>query len=191
MRTLALLIASLLFVACGDDEAETPSADSTDEAPEPTEGPQFRPIAGGVSWRVEEPFVADRPDNELRSFEYTVRDHPGALLTVSYFPPAEGGGGDVRENVDRWVGQFQDVSEPEVAEREINDLPVTTVDVRGTFVGRRGMGGPATPRPDWRLLGAIVEGEQGLVFFKLLGPEDGVTIAEDAFERLVETIHPE
>lgn len=189
MRRLLFALVFITLAACGDDDG--PPAETRQERAAPSEAPQFRPIAGGVGWRAEEPFVADRPDNELRSFEYTVRDHPGALLTVSHFPPSEGGGGDVRANVDRWVGQFQDAGEPAIAEREINDLPVTTVDVRGTFVGRRGMGGPAGPQPGWRMLGAIVEGEQGLVFFKLLGPEDAVTIAADAFERLVESIHPE
>ena len=42
-----------------------------------------------------------------------------------------------------------------------------------------------------RLLGAIVEGEDGLIFFKLTGPEEGVDVAEDAFAELVESIHPE
>ena len=188
MRRLHALALSLFAAACGTEEAPA-RPPPTEPADEPADA-VFRPIAGGVSWRAEEPFVADRPDNELRRFEYAVRDHAGATLTVSHFPASEGGGGDVRANVDRWLGQFEDASEPRIERREVNDLPVTSVDVRGTFVGRRGMGGGGPPRVGWRMLGAIVEGEQGLVFFKLLGPYDAVTIAEDAFERLVESIHP-
>jgi len=189
----APVIGLALLLGCGGEEEREPARPNrADDGAEPaSEGPELRPLAGGVSWQAEEPFAYTRPDNEMRAAQYEVRDHPAAVLTVSHFPPSEGGGGDVRANVDRWVGQFEDASEPEVETREINDLPVTTVDVRGTFVGRQGMSSRAPPRPGHRLLGAIVEGERGLVFFKLLGPDDAVTLAEDAFDRLVETIHPE
>ncbi|HJL17488.1 MAG TPA: hypothetical protein RMH99_17595 [Sandaracinaceae bacterium LLY-WYZ-13_1] len=189
---LGLALLALALLGCGDDEPEPSAAtESDDDATEAAdEGPAMELIAGGVTWTAEEPFVLTRPDNDMRAAEYEIRDHPGAVLTVAHFPMSEGGGGDVQENVDRWTGQFEDASEPRVERREVQDLPVTTVDVRGTFVGRRGMGTRSPPRPGWRLLGAIVEGEQGLVFFKLLGPEDGVGIAADAFERLVASIHP-
>ena len=80
---------------------------------------------------------------------------------------------------------------PEIARREINDLPVATLDVRGTFIGRLGNASRAASEDGWRMLGAIVEGERGLVFFKLIGPEDAIDLAEPAFQRLVDSIHPE
>lgn len=177
------------LLGCGPDDRSPPTG-------EPRVGGrsearlEFRSIAGGVEWQAEEPFVSRRPDNDMRAAQYEVRDHPEALLVVSHFPPSEGGGGDVRGNVERWVGQFQDASAPTIETRESNGLPVTTVDVRGTFVGRQGMGAKAPPRPRHRLLGAIVEGRQGLVFFKLLGPEEAIALAEDAFEQLVRSVHP-
>lgn len=186
MRLLGCALA-LVALGCGDDGAPR-SAPTTDRSP--AESPEFRPIAGGVSWEAEEPLVYRRPRHEMRSAEYEVREHPSALLTVSYFPPREGGGGDVQQNLDRWAGQFEGGA-PEIARREINDLPVATIDVRGTFIGRMGNASRAAREDGWRMLGAIVEGERGLVFFKLLGPEDAVDVAEPAFRRLVDSIHPE
>lgn len=173
---------------CGEDEPARPSRRSA-----ATEAPTFVPIAGGVGWMAQAPLVYRRPSNEMRSAEYVVEGHEGTVLAVSYFPPEQGGGGDVRENVDRWVGQFQRErgTQPAIEERTINDLPITTVDVRGTFVGRRGTGGSNPPRVGWRLLGAIVRAEDGLVFFKLTGPQAGVDAAQAAFEELVASIHPE
>lgn len=198
MRALYLpLIAlgALTLLACGE------SSSSPLRASQPANGPDdepiMRPIAGGVSWVAEEPFVYRRPDNEYRAHEYTVRDQPDVTLAISHFAAAEGGGGDVQANIDRWVGQFEqpDGSESRAAaqvdSREVNDLRVTTVDLTGTFVGRMGTAMGGQPRAGWRMLGAIVEGEQGLVFLKLTGPAAGVASAEDAFERVVASLHPE
>ena len=187
---LWLCLLPALLAGCDDDEP--PPATPSEASASPREdAPEFRTVAGGVSWTAEEPLVAQRPANEMRDAQYAVRDHPEAVLTVAHFPPQVGGGGGVQENLDRWTGQFREASEPAVARREVNDLPVTTIRLAGTFVGRRGMAaGRPTPRPGYVLHGAIVEGEQGLVFFKLLGPEEAVGLAEDAFERLVASIHP-
>jgi hypothetical protein len=165
--------------------------------PAERERPEFTPLAGGLTWRAEEPFVLRPPENEMRAAEYDVRGHPEATLGIFYFGREQGGGGTVQSNVDRWVAQFTQPNGGEsrdaatIAEREVNDIRVTTVDVRGTFVGRLGMGGQDPPRPDWRLVGAIAQGPQGLVFFKLTGPEAGIAAASEAFEHLVASIHPE
>lgn len=155
--------------------------------------PEVRSVAGGLSWEAQEPLAAVRPSNEMRVAEYVVRDHPEATLTVFHFAPEVGGGGDVQANVDRWLGQItQPDGRPtsEVADiqrRNVAGVRVTTVDARGTFAGM-GMGGGA--HEGWRLLGAIAEGPEGHVFFKLTGPEADIALASDAFEALVASIHP-
>ena len=77
-----------------------------------------------------------------------------------------------------------------MTETVVNDLPVTSVEVAGTFIGMRGMGPNSPPREGWRMLGAIVQGQLGPVFFKLTGPADAVAAAEAAFRRLIESLHP-
>ncbi len=194
MRGVWLVGLALLALGCGEDGASSGSGSgSRSGSDEPQdEGPSFVPIVGGVGWYVEEPFVQARPDNDMRDAQYRVDGAPGVVLTVSHFDPEVGGGGRVSRNVNRWVGQFERPGgrEPTIEEREINDLQVTTVDVSGTFVGRQGMGPGGPPREGWRLLGAIVEGPHGLVFFKLLGPGPGVSTALEGFEQLVRSIHP-
>lgn len=185
VRSLISTLFAFTLLACGgDSDVSRGSSGGTDEAP------VFQPIAGGVEWTAEEPFVYERPANEMRDAQYSVRGANGAVLTVSHFGAEEGGGGDVAENVNRWTGQFRDPTSREVERRRINDLWVTTVNVSGTFVGRQGMGGAAPPRAGWRMRGAIVESPEGLVFFKLLGPGAGLDLAGDAFDELVASIHP-
>jgi len=64
---------------------------------------------------------------------------------------------------------FQSKEAAKRDQRTIHGLKVTTVDVSGAYSG---MGGPmaehgAVPKPNYRLLGAIIEGPQGSVFLNL------------------------
>jgi len=187
MRAVALALCLVpLATGCGE------------EAPDPSEPaapalPAVQSIAGRIGWTADAPFRSQRPSNDMRDAQYSVDGHPEASLVVSHFEPEVGGGGEVAENVARWTGQFHspEGSPPLVESRRVNELSVTTVDVRGEFVGRVGMGPAGPPRPGWRMRGAIVEGPRGLVFFKLLGPEAALEATQDAFDDLLRSIHPE
>ncbi len=69
-------------------------------------------------------------------------------------------------------------------------LRVTRAQVGGTYLAP---GGPMMQstgkRPGYRLLGAIAEGPEGNVFFKLTGPAATVAAAEPAFDALVVSLH--
>jgi hypothetical protein len=131
----------------------------------------------------------------MRAAEYGVRDFADAELSVFYFGRDQGGGVD--ENITRWVDQFQQPDgsssrgTAQIERTEVAGMPVTTVEAAGAFVGMRGMGAPSGPRPGFRLLGAIVQGPEGMVFFKLTGPATAVDAAEGAFRTLIQSIHPE
>jgi hypothetical protein len=120
-------------------------------------------------------------------------DQAGGECAVSYFGQGQGGG--VEANIDRWIGQFQQPNgkpskdAAKVDKRTIKGLKVTTVDVSGTY---NGMGGPSAPagppKQSYHLLGAIVEGPQGSVFFKFTGPVKTVAQNQAAFEKILSTL---
>ena len=147
------------------------------------------PSLAGLRWATQEPLSYRPPTRPMRNAEYVVRSDAGeAVMTVFHFP---GMGGPVRDNIDRWIGQFQTreggpVADADVQSKTVNGFEVTTVDVRGVFAG--GMGSPRVE--DARMLGAIVVGPEGPVFFKLVGPEAAVSAAEGAFEALVDSFEP-
>lgn len=66
---------------------------------------------------------------------------------------------------------------------------MTTVDVTGTYMG---MGGPMaathTAKNNYRLLGAIVEGPEGAVFFKFTGPVKTVAGGQATFDKMLDTL---
>jgi hypothetical protein len=113
---------------------------------------------------------------------------------VYYF--GAGQGGSVDANLDRWVGQFlQADGKPskaaaKIVKRSIHGSEVTTVDVSGAYTG---MGGPTASSPSpavpgYRLLGAIVIGPQGSIFFKFTGPAKVVAANQAAFDKMLESL---
>jgi hypothetical protein len=120
-------------------------------------------------------------------------DTDPAELAIFYFGAGQGGAVDA--NVKRWLGQFQKADGSPISEKDarskketLNGLSVTTLDVKGTYTGGGPMMGPSTPKPGYRLLGAIVEGPEGPLFFKLTGPERTAASAEKGFRKLLESV---
>jgi hypothetical protein len=149
--------------------------------------------AGGVTWSAPAEWAV-QPERPMRAATYSIPavkgDSEPAELAVFYF--GEGKGGGVDANVKRWVNQFQKADgsslEKEVKpkQEQIAGLPVTLVDIKGTYMGGGPMMGPTTPKPGFRLIGAIVESPAGALFFKLTGPEKTVTAAEKPFRKMLE-----
>ena len=111
----------------------------------------------------------------------------GAEVVFYYF--GQSGAGGTQANVDRWFGQFQEPKDQIHAKSEkvkIGKHAVTFVQAEGTNLsGMPGGGQPPTPQPNWMLLGAILESDQGNVFAKLTGPAKLVTASQDEFKKLI------
>jgi hypothetical protein len=99
-------------------------------------------------------------------------------------------GGGVEANITRWIGQFEKTDgDPKRKTETINEMPVTTIDVGGAYKGGGPMiGQPSMLKPGYRLLGAIVEGPEGDIFFKLTGPAKTVAAAENEFNEMLKSI---
>jgi hypothetical protein len=133
----------------------------------------------------------------MRLATYSIAPEPGdpepAECTVSFFGPGQGGGAD--QNIERWIGQFEQPDGRRSADLaviehgETNGLALTTVEVAGTYLAAMGPGAlTGKPRGNYRMLAAIVQGPAGPVFFKLTGPDQTVVVNRDAFERLVRSV---
>lgn len=123
-------------------------------------------------WRQEE------PASSMRLAQWTLPGGPEsgpAEVIVFYFGP--GGGGGVEANLDRWMGQFVQPDggstrdRASVSELDAGALEVTLLDVRGTYVAAvRPGASERRNEPDHRMMAAVVEGESGPWFVRLLGP---------------------
>jgi hypothetical protein len=161
--------------------------------------PNHPPIAGTAAPRGGMPSAAGDPPalTWKKPADWQDAPSPNAMRLATYHAPGgvevtvSRAGGATDANIQRWVGQFDDVGREVHAERNVRGLHVVTVDVAGTFVGG-GMttGAPAEARPDWGMVGAVVESRSPPYFFKMTGPATAVRAARVAFDRLVDGITP-
>jgi hypothetical protein len=142
--------------------------------------------AGGLRWAVPPswPVASPRP---MRMATYTIPAAPGSEAgECGVFHFGKGQGGSVDENLDRWAKQFESAAAPKKSERTISGLKVHRIDISGTYLAP---GGPMMQsqgkKPGWRLVGAIVEAPDGLVFFKCVGPSATIAKAEKDFDGML------
>lgn len=147
--------------------------------------------AAGVHWTAPASWKAQaaRP---MRAATYSVpaapRDTQDGECGIYYFGP--GKGGSVDDNVKRWSGQFEPPqTDAQPRKRTINGLNVTTIDLSGTYTGAGGpMATAKTIQPGYRLLGAIVEAPEGLIFIKFTAPAKTAAANQVNFENLLKSL---
>src|SRR5262245_25016167 len=89
----------------------------------------------------------------------TAATAPEAGEVAGFYFNGEGDGTDA--NIQRWIKQFSDAKPADIknTERTMNGMKQTIVEVEGTYAS--GMpGGPpgsATPKSNYKLIGAVVE----------------------------------
>jgi hypothetical protein len=149
--------------------------------------------AGGLSWTVPKGWIG-APASSMRVATYRTPAAPGDAeggeVAVFYFGPGQGGGIDA--NVERWFAQMTPEAgskKPSRSQLKVGDIKVTICAAEGTYTGAMGMGAAsAGPEKGFALEGAIAEGPQGAVFFKLTGPKKSVEKARAGFDALVKSL---
>jgi hypothetical protein len=152
--------------------------------------PGLAESAGGVTWTAPAAWKADAP-RQMRAATYLVPpakgDAEGGECAVFFFGPGQGGAVDA--NIQRWVGQFEGARAPAQKKEKLGGFDVTTLELEGTYQSSMGGPmGPKTPKPGFKLLGAIVEGPEGNVFFKLTGPAKTVDAARADFLKMLKAL---
>jgi hypothetical protein len=138
-----------------------------------------------ASWKAQ----AARP---MRAATYVVPaaadDKEDGECGIYYF--GQGKGGSVDDNMKRWIGQFEPAQQEwQPHKRTISGLNVTTIDLSGTYTGAGGpMATAKTIKPGYRLLGAIVEAPEGLIFIKFTAPAKTAAANQANFENLLKSL---
>jgi hypothetical protein len=174
-------------------QASAPQGEMPQPGGMPPGGGVAEPAEGmhpGLDWNVPKSWntLGEKP---MRFATYGIPaaagDGEGAECAVFYFGPSQGGG--VQENLDRWVGQFENPREPHRSQSTVNGFPVYRIDVKGDFLAPSGpMMQSSGTKKNFALLGAIVEGPAGRVFFKITGPEKTVAACRGGFEDLLKSM---
>lgn len=178
MSGLAVLVAIVLIIP-GCKESPKQSAGLGD----------IKGNVAGMTWSVPKAWSV-LPERAMRVATYQVPPAGGEKeageCAVFFF---EGGqGGPLDANIDRWVGQFEGSPQPARSSKEVNGMKVELVKIEGTYAPGATMMQSTEKKENYRLYGAIVEGPQGLVFFKMTGPKNTVAAAEADFDVLLGSI---
>ncbi len=136
---------------------------------------------------VPESWVAVQPASSMVQAEFALPkaegDENDGRLTITM------AGGTVDANVKRWRGQFEDLEEKPLETLDLSGLKTTLVDFSGTFNESRGMMGPVTKRPGYRMLAAILEVPGGgMLFVKAYGPKNTMAAHAEEFRKFVESL---
>jgi hypothetical protein len=150
-------------------------------------------LGGTYQLTAPESWLSRQPRSRIIEHEFSVPPSKGddqeGRVTVM------GAGGSLEANIDRWYQQF---SQPDgsnskerakIEKREIAGQEVTVVDLSGTYMDRAGPMAPGIERPNYRLLGAIVQTKNnGNHFIKFYGPQRTVTDNADAFTKMLDSL---
>ena len=193
-------LASVVWLACSS-QPETARTSAPPEAP-PASPQPVSSVAdasgkavdksfGPIKAKVPSEWTEQTPSSSMRKAQYALPKAAGdgedGELAVFYFGPGQGG--SVEANIERWIGQ---ISQPDGSsskdkaktnKKEIGGMPVTLVDVSGTYSA--GMMSNAPPRQGYRMLAAVAETPEGPWFFKLTGPEKTIAKWSSSFDQLI------
>jgi hypothetical protein len=170
-------------VAPGQSAFDVISAVELDGTTVSVAGVTFTPPSG---WTDLGPSGMRKADYALGPVE---GEDDAASVAVYFFGTDQGG--TVENNISRWVSQVGQASPdqpnvPVMNSLTVGDMKITTVEVTGTYQGSMGGGmGGQTAQPNYKLAGAVVEGPQGNVFFKLTGPKQGATAMIEGFVAMI------
>jgi hypothetical protein len=182
---LVVLVAVILAImpGCKKKEAsQSTNVQLTKEAPENT--------AAGLVWSYPSGWTKAGP-KAMRVVTYIARaaegDLEGGECAVFFFGP--GAGGDVNSNIQRWESQFETKDQGVRTTFQVNGINVTRYTLSGTYLAPSGpMMESQDKKENFRLLGAIVEAPEGLLFFKMTGPAKTIEAATGGFDAMIGSI---
>lgn len=131
-----------------------------------------------------------QPSSSFRAAQYRVPGDDGGSdgeAVVFYF--GKGQGGPVAANIDRWVSQFLPVDgrpvQPKTESLDVKGLPVTVVELNGSYARGVGMGPIGAAKPNQTMLAAVIETPDGNLTVQLHGDQATVARHRAGFTAMV------
>jgi hypothetical protein len=151
--------------------------------------------AGGLTFEAPSAWKSSPPTSTMRRAELKATpvegDKEPAELVVFGFP---GGAGSVKDNIDRWQRQFKDAdgNPPPVESKEVKgkNVDVTRVEIAGHYFPMTFPNQPKqADRPNYRLLGAIVQTGATGYFLRMTGPDKTMKSLRPEFDQLIASMN--
>jgi hypothetical protein len=141
----------------------------------------------GYSAPVPTGWQPQQPSSQFRLAQYRIAGTGGeAEAVVFYF--GKGQGGSVAANIERWSSQFATADgkpvTPKTNVQNVNGMPVTTVELNGSYARNMGSGPQGDAKPNQTLLVAVIEAPEGNLTLQMYGPRATVDAHRKGFEAM-------
>jgi hypothetical protein len=157
-------------------------------------GPDF-PVSG-VVFTLPTKWIAETAGNPARAGQWRVppprgqTGEPGEIVAF-YFGPKSGG--TAKENIDAWMGTMFNVDgRPAAAEVKNRTAPagkISQVVAFGTYSEVVPIAGiPPLPKPNYGLVGTVIETAQGNIYWRFTGPEPLITADLALFNKMIDSV---
>jgi hypothetical protein len=149
--------------------------------------------AKGLTFEAPSSWKSNPPTRTMRRAELKVEplegdDYP-AELVVFAFP---GGAGSVDDNLKRWQRLFKDKdgNPPTIESKKVKgkNVDVTRAETSGHYYPAQFGATKEPDRPDARLLGAIVMGDETGYYIRMVGPDKTMKKLRADFDDMLKTI---
>jgi hypothetical protein len=186
---LFLLSVGLVLSGCTKKTEDTGKQSKQHEVNQGS-APALPSAVAGIRWMVPSRWIP-QPERPMRAATYSVppanKDLEAGECAVFYF--GSGQGGNVNDNLNRWISQFDKGGTHELKDKEISGMRVKLIEIRGTYLAPSGpMMESQGKKENYRLLGAIISAPEGSVFFKFTGPEKTIEASSQEFDQLVSSV---
>jgi gluconolactonase len=101
-------------------------------------------------------------------------------------------GGSLKDNIDRWIGQFNAGAKTNQEKMEVAGREVHIVEISGTYKETMGgpfSGGKVVEQPNYSMLGGIVVDPEGPKFFaKMIGASATIEAQKESFKKMLKEL---
>jgi len=133
--------------------------------------------------------------SNMRVANFVLPAQPGAEAELIIYYFGESGAGSIEDNLDRWLGQFQQPDgkssrdAAKIEKTKFGGQDATYVSVTGRYVAQAMPGATqAVDKTDQALLGAIVSSPSGPYYFKLVGAKKTLDANAKAFRAMLDSL---
>jgi len=151
---------------------------------------------GGLQFTVPSKWQGEPVESPARAGQWRVpplhgEEGEGGEVVVFYFGP--GIGGSAKENIEAWIGTMFNVDgQPAAAkenQHETGGFKISQVVIFGTYNQVISLPGiPPLAKPNYGLLGAVIENPQGSVYWRFTGPESLITADLPLFNKIIDSV---
>ena len=184
-KYLILILTFVFFVSCADkveqkvaeeahpmEGAQSPHGMGMDALSELSDDatPTFDPNnpvleLSNITLTAPDGWEREKPASSMRVVQYKLKSDPETKIVGFFFGQQD----MVRENIDRWKGEFKELQDSK--EEDLVGGNVNMITLEGIYgVKHFPMSEESTPTPDYMVLAAIVKSSEGPYYFKVFAP---------------------